>query len=78
MTCAGLFGTVPHMPREGYQSVAIVTEAAEELRLASLDLSKTAGRRLSLSATLMILSDLAADRPEDEVREAVNRLGGWK
>jgi ribosomal protein L18E len=65
------------MPREGYQSVALIGEAAEELRLAALDLSKVARRRISMSAALMVLSDLAADRPEEEVTEAVNRLGGW-
>ena len=64
------------MPREGYQSIALIEKAAEELRLAALDLSKVARRRISMSAALMVLSDLASDRPEEEVAEAVNRLGG--
>lgn len=70
MTRAGRFGTVPYMPRDGYRSVALTDKAAEELALLALDLSQRCRRRLTLSETVMMATEIATESADSEVVEA--------
>lgn len=58
------------MPREGYRSVALTGDAAEELTLLAVDLSKRCRRRLTLSETVMMASEIITESADVDVAAA--------
>lgn len=55
------------MPREGYRSVALTEDAAEELTLLAVDLSGRCRRRLTLSEAVMMASEIVTDSADINV-----------
>ncbi len=64
------------MTVQGYEAVSITKDAADELRLLAIDLSKTLRRRVTLSQAVMLASELHSEFTDEAVRELAKGVLG--